>query len=137
MVSRAHEELVKMILDWLDPSSLAPDAQVYTDGFGILGSAKPKKIGGYTPDVLCSVPSSARTIIGDAKTPNDLKSRHSRDQLEAFAAYLADLGVNGELVIATRFQWAPRARRILNNLSTVRKHGQPCVRVLCEFGEWG
>ena len=136
MVSRAHEELVEMILNWLDPSSLAPDAQIFTDGVGILGSAKPQKIGGYVPDVLCRIPSSARTIIGDGKTPNDLKSRHSKDQLEAFATYLAQFGKKGEIVIATRFQWAPRARRILNNLPTVRKHGYPRVRVLCEFGEW-
>jgi len=136
MVSKAHEELVEMILNWLDPSSLAPDAQVYTDGVDVIGSAKPQKIGGYIPDVLCSIPSNARTIIGDAKTPNDLESRHSKDQLEVFAAYLVDFGENGELVIATRFQWAPRARHILSSLSTVRKHGHPRLRVLCEFGEW-
>ena len=125
-----------MILKWLDPPSLSPDAQIYCDGVGVLGSAKPKKIGGYIPDLFCTIPSTGHVIIGDAKTPKDLETRHSRDQFEAFAAYLAGRVAGGELVVATRFEWAACARGILSNLAPVRALGVPRVRVLCEFGEW-
>lgn len=136
MVSQTHEELVEMILKWLDQKDLGPDAQVYCDNIGVLGGAKPKKIGGYVPDLICTIPSIKHTIIGDAKTPKDLETRHSKAQLEAFAEYLAANNTTGELVIATRFEWAPCARSILNNLSTVRAQGVPTVWVLCEFGVW-
>lgn len=136
MVSQAHEELVRMILKWLDQRGLGTDAQLFCDQVGVLGSAKPKKIGGFVPDVLCDFPSKNHTIIGDAKTPKDLESRHSRDQLEAFADHLAVHAKSGELVIATRFEWAACARSILNSLKPVRTRGIPTVRVVCEFGVW-
>jgi hypothetical protein len=136
MVTEAHETLVKMILNWLDKRGFGGDAQVFTDAVGMLGSTKPKKINGYIPDVYCEVPGLGHTIIGDAKTPNDLETRHTRAQLEAYADYLATHRASGELVIATRFEWAGSARSILKNLGPVRQRGVPAVRVLCEFGEW-
>jgi hypothetical protein len=137
MVSEAHETLVKMILQWLDQKGLGPDAQVFCDSVGVLGGSKPKKVGGFVPDVFCYVPSIKHTIIGDAKTPNDLETRHSKDQFEAYADYLATHCTSGELVVSTRFEWAGCARSILKNLTPVREKGIPSVRVLCEFGEWG
>lgn len=136
MVSKAHEELVDMILKWLDQKDLGADAQIFSDSVGVLGGAKPKKIGGYIPDVFCTIPGIGHTIIGDAKTPKDLETRHSRKQFEAFAGYLADHCASGELVVATRFEWAACARGILNNLTPVRTRGVPSVQVLCEFGVW-
>jgi len=136
MVSSAHEELVQMILKWIDQKCPSPDAQVHFDTVGILGNSKPRKIGGYIPDVFCSIPSTGHTIVGDAKTPKDLETRHSRTQLESFANYLAENCSSGELVVATRFEWAPCARRILRGLTPVRTRGIPQVRVLCEFGVW-
>lgn len=137
MVTEAHETLVKMILWWLDKRDLGADAQVFSDTVGALGAEKPKKINGYIPDVYCDIPRLGHTIIGDAKTPNDLETRHTRDQLEAYADYLATHRTSGELVIATRFEWAGSARSILKNLAPVRERGIPAVHVLCEFGEWG
>ena len=136
MVSRTHEELVGMILKWLDQKGLGPDAQVFCDCGGVLGSAKPYSIGGYVPDVFCCIPGIKHTIIGDAKTPNDLETKHSKDQLEAFADHLATHSESGELVIATRFEWAACARSILNSLAPVKARGVPTVRVVCEFGVW-
>ncbi|WP_428623819.1 hypothetical protein, partial [Sedimenticola sp.] len=89
MVSLAHEELIALILKWLDTKVIGPDAQVYCDRVGILGGPKPRKIAGYIPDVICTIPSIEHTIICDAKTPKDLETKHSKDQLEAFADYLA------------------------------------------------
>lgn len=137
MVTEAHETLVKMILSWLDQQGLGGEAQVFTDTVGTLGSAKPRKINGYIPDVYCEIPRLGHTIIGDAKTPNDLETRHTKAQLEAYADYLATHRTSGELVVATRFEWASSARSILKNLAPVRQRGVPAVRVLCEFGEWG
>lgn len=136
MVSLAHEQLVQMILRWLDQKDLGADAQVFYDKTGALGTAKPATICGYVPDVFCYIPSTKHTIIGDGKTPRDLETRHTRDQLEAYAQYLATRGASGELVIATRFEWAGCARSILNSLAPVRDRGVPAVRVLCEFGVW-
>ena len=136
MVSNAHDELIEMILTWLNQRGLPPDAQIFSDHGDVLGGSKPNRICGYFPDVICNIPSAQLTIIGEAKTPNDLETRHSNDQLEAFAGYLADHCVNGELVIATRFEWAPYARRVLRGLSPVRKRNVLRARVLCEFGEW-
>ena len=136
MVSLTHEKLVGMILTWLDKKGLGSDAQTFCDSVGVLGEAKPQKIGGYVPDVFCYIPSTQHTIIGDGKTPKDLETRHSKDQLEAFADYLVTHSATGELVVATRFEWAPCARSILNSLAPVRARGVPAVRVLCEFGVW-
>ncbi|WP_170526185.1 hypothetical protein [Ruegeria arenilitoris] len=128
---------MEMILKWLEHKELGSDTQIFCDGVGVLGLAKPKKIGGYVPDVFCSMPSTGHMIIGGAKTPNDLETRHTKNQLEAYADYLALHSESGELVIATRFAWAPCARSILNNLNSVRTKGKPEVQVLCEFGIWG
>lgn len=137
MVTEAHETLVKMILSWLETRNLGGEAQIFSDTVGKLGSEKPRKINGYVPDVYCEIPSLGHAIIGDAKTPNDLETRHTRAQLEAYADYLARHKASSELIVATRFEWAGSARSILKNLAPVRQHGGPCVRVLCEFGEWG
>lgn len=136
MISLAHEGLVEMIVKWLDQKGLGPDAQVFCDTTDALGAEKPKKISGHVPDVFCYIPNSRHTIIGDGKTPRDLETRHTKDQLEAYADYLADYCATGELVIATRFEWASCARSILNSLAPVRTRGVPAVRVLCEFGVW-
>lgn len=137
MVSLAHEELVAMILSWIDKKDLGADAQIFCDQVGILGDTKPQKIGGYFPDVYCFIPSTNHIIIGDGKTPADLETRHTKDQLDAFANFLASSEGTGELVVATRFEWAGCARSILRSLEPVRERGEPDVRVLCEFGEWG
>jgi hypothetical protein len=126
-----------MILSWLDKRDLGSDAQVFCDLTGRLGSSKPKKVGGFVPDVFCTIPARKHTIIGDAKTPDDLETRHTRDQLEAYADYLATHSAIGELVIATRFEWVGCARSLLKSLTPVKARGAPRVRVISEFGVVG
>lgn len=136
MVSRTHEDLVAMILKWIDERGFGADAQLFCDKVGILGETKPKSIGGYVPDVYCYVPSANHIIIGDGKTPGDLETRHTKAQLDTFATFLASSKGAGELVVATRFEWAACARSILKSLESVRERGVPEVYVLCEFGVW-
>lgn len=136
MVSSAHESLVDLILEWIEEEYLGMDFQLFHDSVGLLGANRPRSIFGYVPDVFFYVPAIDHTIIGDAKTPNDIETKHSKAQLEAYARYLTGLKGSGELVVSTRHQWAACARSVLRNLKTVKEDNLKTT-VLCELGKWG
>lgn len=88
----------------------------------LIGSDKPPRIGGFTPDIYAFDTPLTLTIIGEAKTPQDLETDHSRSQLKAFIEYLIGQP-RGVFILAVNFTRTPAARRVL---STVRRQvGRP------------
>ncbi len=61
---------------------------VYCDDGSVKGG-KPPQIDGFIPDFYALAPSDGRVIIGEAKTGNDLESKHSRLQIEAYIRFCA------------------------------------------------
>ena len=133
MPSIEHEKLVDLLVSWVKMQNSDVDAQLFIDRVGPIGENRPMAIAGFVPDVLCFFPSINHTIVGDAKTPNDLETRHTKIQMEAFFLHLQKNGGTGELVIATRFEWVPSARGLLRSLGTVKSGRNPQTTAISTF----
>ena len=114
-VSRDHERLVNDIVHWIERNHGDKNYRLFVDRVDVLGASKPKKIGGYVPDVLCNLPAGGRAIIGEAKTPGDLEGRHTLLQLEAFMKHLAADG-GGLLIVSTTWASSNSAKAILRRV---------------------
>jgi len=53
-----------------------------------VGGDRPPRVGGFAPDVYATDAPTTVTVIGEAKTAEDLVTVHSRQQIEAFLDYL-------------------------------------------------
>lgn len=85
---------------------------VYTDfQDGTNTSAAPPIIGTNRPDVFARDIGASLSIIGEAKTSNDVDNRHTLDQLESFFNYLR-LQSKGELWIGVPWLSAGTATRV-------------------------
>src|SRR5687768_4988999 len=73
---------------------------------------KPPGIGGYHPDVFAEDTPPTFTIIGEAKTAEDLETDHSKLQFRAFLSYL-QLRPKPRLIVATQWYAVNSARSLL------------------------
>jgi hypothetical protein len=64
-----------------------------------IGSPVPPTIEGFMPDVWAKNFRKGLTIVGEAKTNNDIENRHSANQLSAFLRF-CDRNRPSQLVIA-------------------------------------
>lgn len=71
-----------------------------------LGADKPPRIEGFVPDIYAQDTPATLTVIGEAKTANDLATAHTERQLLAFFRHL-ETQPRGILVIAV--PWVTRA----------------------------
>ena len=69
-------------------------------------------IEGHRPDVLAEDTPASFTLIGEAKTADDLETSHSKMQFRAYLAYLK-LRPNPHLVVATPWYVVNSARTLL------------------------
>jgi hypothetical protein len=92
----------------------------------LIGSEKPPRIGIYTPDLYAFDTPRTVTIIGEAKTPLDLESEHSRSQLKTFIAYLVGQS-RGVFILSVTLTRTAAARRVLSNI--LRQIGGPISHV--------
>ncbi len=88
---------------------------VYVDLPESLPSDKPPAIDGYYPDLYCAAVDGQPVYVGEAKTVNDLESRHSRDQLAAYLRFLSVRGT-GSLVVAVPWRAVPSARSLVRSI---------------------
>lgn len=68
------------------------------------------------PDVYATDVPTTRTLIGEAKTRQDLETNHSRQQIEAFLGYLA-FTPKGVFILSVPLAAAATARRQVAELA--------------------
>lgn len=88
---------------------------VFHDLPKLLGAEKPPRIEGFVPDVYALDAPVSVTILGEAKTEDDLETDHSRRQIRAFLSFLAQQEA-GVLILAVPWQAGTTARNLVANM---------------------
>lgn len=113
--SLVHLHLVGRIVSYVRAEYQAYQLAVFHDLPNLLGAEKPPRIGGFVPDVFAIDAPPSITILGEAKTVEDLETEHSREQLAAFLTFLR-LQPSGILVVAVPWQAQARAKNLVAQL---------------------
>ena len=118
--SSQHAALVQIIIGYIKREHAEVTALgIVNDLSSAIGAEKPNRIEGFVPDVYAFDAPRTTTIIGEAKTKEDLETERSRKQTAAFLSHLRyqDAGV---LIMAVPWQVKRRAQAIV---STLQKGG--------------
>lgn len=75
----------------------------------------PPKLGGFRPDVYAIERDSWRTVIGEAKTADDIDNDHTRRQLAAYFRHLA-VDPSGEMWMAVPLMSGGAAHRVCRDV---------------------
>jgi hypothetical protein len=113
--SLVHLQLVARIVSHIRDEYQAYQLAVFHDLPNLIGAEKPPRIGGFVPDVFAIDAPPSITILGEAKTVEDLETEHSLKQLTAFLAFLR-LQPSGILVVAVPWQAQARAKNLVARL---------------------
>jgi hypothetical protein len=84
---------------------------VYFDLQDGISGEPPPAIGANRPDAFARDISTGRTIVGEAKTTDDIDNQHTRDQLSSYLQYLQSQ-TEGELWMAVPWMSAGTALRV-------------------------
>ena len=115
--STQHIELVGRIIPYISTNLTHLDGLVVIHDLpSSLGDEKPPRVGGYVPDVYGIRTPATFTVIGEAKTFQDLETSRSRSQLGAYLSFLAS-EQDGLLLVSVPWVAAVRARILLGQLS--------------------
>lgn len=106
--SEEHRTLVRTVADML--RVLYPSASFVVDIPSQPGVAVPLTIGGFRPDV--TVRGTTQNAIAEAKTDNDLETKHTHDQLTSFIKSL-EHSAGGLFVLSVSGWRADRAKTVL------------------------
>jgi hypothetical protein len=123
-----HIRLVGLIVQWIKVHHAdTPGLCIFCDCPPILETEKPASIDGFFPDVAAATTPAALTLIGEAKTIQDLETSRSYQQILAFLRFLSSRP-QPTLVMATQWQATATAKNILAraaseaNATAVRLH---------------
>lgn len=111
--SASHKRLVDELTEWIrteydDNKGLF----IWTDSPQDGTSKAPIRIEGFVPDVYAKFLSQPRQIIGEAKTPRDLDTKHTEKQLTAFIRYCSK-NKGAFLVLAVPWDYVRYARSLI------------------------
>ena len=110
--SQNHQDLVQRTYRYLADRYPPHDGYaIFTDAPATPRGEKPRKIGGFLPDVLAMDVPTTFYAIGEAKTAADLENVHTAAQLRAFLLHLRVRG--GVLVVTVPWAVAATARRMI------------------------
>ena len=115
--SAAHASLVQAVILYAEREfgDLA-DIAVQEDAVRPLRGERPPILEGYVPDVFVTDVPTTMTLIGEAKTQQDLETFHSRRQISAFLSYLSKTP-RGIFVLSVPLVAGATARRLLAQLN--------------------
>ena len=115
--SATHASLVQAVILYAEREfgGLA-DIAVREDAVRPLRGERPPVIEGYVPDVFVTDVPTTMTLIGEAKTQQDLETDHSRQQISAFLSYLSKTP-RGIFVLSVPLAAGATARRLLAQLN--------------------
>lgn len=87
--SQQHIATVKRVLAYIEQEySGVKTLYAATDLPGYASPNRPPNIGGFVPDIFCSDTTATLTVIGEAKTSEDLQKPRSLAQITAFYDHL-------------------------------------------------
>lgn len=110
--SEQHRFLVRALAsDIVSDTRWNKSPVVYFDLQDLVSSEPPPYIGSNRPDVFARDLSTGRTLIGEAKTTDDIDNQHTIDQLTSFFDYLHTRS-EGELWIGVPWLSAGTAIRV-------------------------
>ena len=111
--SMAHTRLVGVIVDWVKVKHSATKGLcLYCDCPPVLETEKPNPIDGFFPDVCAVTTPPEMTLLGEAKTTQDLESLRSYNQILAFLRFLS-VRPCPMLIIATPWRATATAKHII------------------------
>lgn len=84
-------------------------------------------INGYRPDVYLSSPQYI--VIGEAKTLNDVRNRHTQEQIVSYVSELKTHNKNRHLVVCTSLLATAELKNMIRRLS--QKYDFSGIRVHC------
>lgn len=114
--SSKHTALVQIIIEYIQQEYADKTALgIIHDLCSPLRAEKPNRIDGYVPDVYAFDAPLTTTIIGEAKTADDLETEHSRRQITAFLSFLGQQK-SGTFIIAVPWQVKKRAAALIGFL---------------------
>lgn len=115
--SATHAGLVQALIAFAEKElgALATVA-VRDDSVRPLRGERPPRIHGYVPDLFATDVPTTATLIGEAKTREDLETARSLDQIAAFLRYLSETP-NGIFVLGVPMAAVATGRRVVAQLN--------------------
>lgn len=111
-----HANLVKHLSIWVAHTYFDGDTtEVTCHGNQLIGSRRPPMINGHIPDVYARKRASDAAIVGEAKTPRDLDTSRSEQQITMFLRHCA---TNDDAIFVLAVPWVVEryARSLLRRL---------------------
>jgi hypothetical protein len=114
-----HARLVKELSDYISIEFFNGDSgKILRDSSGVSSNDRCYNINGFIPDVIARAFTGAlKCVIGEAKTPRDIETRHTMMQLESYLTFCSQEGNSALLVVAVPWAYHRLARQILVNIS--------------------
>lgn len=112
--SKQHIVLVKRIVEHIKENYSDKKLFILADLPEENLDNRPPKIVNYFPDVYANNPVTEFTIIGEAKTINDIESPRSVKQVREFVSFLGNQDGDSFLFLAVPLEGIIPARRLLN-----------------------
>ena len=130
--SELHQELVEAVAARI--KERFAEAQVLIDIQSAPGDEVPPIIESYRPDVYARSRAMEEIIIAEAKTPRDVNSRRSLEQLSAFLRHLGRMD-RGSLILSVPGHCADLAKSTLRFLHHESETRQTTLEVFdqCDF----
>lgn len=114
--SITHQALVVRLVQWVTENVKNPgNAIVLSDASGAWRGDKPPSIGPHTPDVFHKSIDGSEIVIGEAKTANDIETRHSREQFRSYLLHLKRCP-EGTLVVAVPWYVVRQGKSLIRAL---------------------
>jgi len=114
--STVHARLRDALVAWfVDTHGADIKPYLLVDNSSLKAGNCPPSIAGYIPDVYLGIGPGRALTVGEAKTPADLETKHSRAQLMGFLSHLAD-HPGSRLVVAVPWYTVNQAKSLLRHL---------------------
>lgn len=95
---------------------------------------KPQRVGGFVPDVYASDVPTTFSLVGEAKTIEDLETRHTILQLGAFFRHVTVCG--GALAVAVPWTAITTARRVVHEVAVAEGCATVEYTIIDEMSPW-
>lgn len=122
MVSKIHKEMTGAILEFVRQEYTGPDNQkwmVMVDGCP--DWHPPPAVKGHRPDLYIQSKYSKVTIIGEAKTENDLMTPRSKNQIGGFIDYLVEREGQSIFILCVALNQVSNARYLIRSNEPVKR----------------
>jgi len=133
--SSQHLRLVEALVSYIEVRyEPLKSLIIFCDLPSTVGGDRPPRCGGFAPDVYATDAPATVTVIGEAKTAEDLVTEHSRQQVQAFLEYLT-YQKSGVFILAVPPFCSPTARIVVESAkrAVALKSSQIETVILDEF----